>query len=73
MNKGEFEEQIITAVNRCANEQGWANLAEVGAKLREQGIKYGKLSKFLRDYEYLVEMRSDTNRVPPVAYARLLH
>ncbi len=58
-------------VNSCANEQGWANLAELGTYLRQRGLQYGKLSRFLIDYQDVIETRMDTSITPPAVYARL--
>ena len=60
------------AVASCAKFEGWANLAEVGVILKEKGIKYGKLSKFIIKFPVEVEIRIDNERQPPVAYARLI-
>ena len=65
------ETAIVTAVKKCADDTGWANLAEIGAELRVMGIEYGKLSRFFQDYAYLVELRTDTTVLPPVVYAKL--
>ena len=71
MDRAEIEKIIREAVSACANEDGWANLAEIGAHLRKQGVKYGKLSKFFNDFPELVETRMDTEIAPPVAYAKI--
>lgn len=65
-------EFLIEAIKDCAKMDGWANLAEVGVALREKNIKYGKLSKFIRNYSEIVEVKIDDTRQPPVAYARLI-
>jgi len=65
-------EVLIEAIGDCAKTEGWANLAEVGVVLREKGIKYGKLSKFILNFSDIVEIRVDDSRQPPVAYARLI-
>ena len=65
-------EVLIEAIADCAKADGWANLAEVGVVLREKGIKYGKLSKFILNFSEIVETRIDEIRQPPVAYARLI-
>lgn len=72
MTKAEIEDAIREAISNSANEEGWANLAELGVHLRKQGIKYGKLSHFFKDYTHIVETRVDLSIMPPVAYARLL-
>ena len=60
------------AVASCAKFEGWANLAEVGVILKERGINYGKLSKFIVKFPEDVEIKIDNEKQPPVAYARLL-
>ncbi|MCU0445045.1 MAG: OST-HTH/LOTUS domain-containing protein [Microscillaceae bacterium] len=71
MTKIEIEGVVKDAINACADEGGWANLAKIGAFLRKQNVKYGKLSRFFKDYEYLAETRIDTTVTPPAVYARL--
>jgi hypothetical protein len=71
MTNTELENFVKEAINACADEGGWANLAKVGAFLRKQNVKYGKLSRFFKDYEHLVETRIDTTVTPPAVYARL--
>ena len=63
---------LRSAVASCAKVEGWANLAEVGVILKEKGINYGKLSKFIIKFPEEVEIRIDNERQPPVAYARLI-
>ncbi|MBN2682219.1 MAG: OST-HTH/LOTUS domain-containing protein [Bacteroidales bacterium] len=72
MDKQLIENSLIEAVKNCTKENGWANLAEVGAYLRNQGIKYGKLSKFVESYSHLVEYFVDKSIDPPIAYTRLV-
>ncbi|MEN7550298.1 OST-HTH/LOTUS domain-containing protein [Rapidithrix thailandica] len=72
MEKMEYETVIKEAVDHCAKEDGWANLAEVGIYLQNQAVKYGKLSKFLEKYESLVAIRIDENMSPPVKYVKLI-
>ena len=72
MDKSELENIIIEAVNKCADEQGWANLAKMGAFIRKRGVKYGRLSRLLAEHGDIVEMRIDDSIQPPVAYARLI-
>jgi len=72
MEKSELEIVIIEAINKCADENGWANLAKMGAFIRKKGVKYGRLSRLLKEFEYLVEIRIDDNIQPPVAYAKLM-
>ena len=72
MEKSELENIIIEAVNKCADEDGWANLAKMGAFMRKKGAKYGRLSRLLAEYGHIVEIRIDENIQPPVAYAKLV-
>ncbi len=63
---------LMNAIEECAKDEGWANLAEVGVILRSKSIKYSKLSKFILNYSDFVEVRIDEVRQPPVAYARII-
>ena len=72
MDKSELETIIIEAVGKCADENGWANLAKMGAFMRKQGVKYGRLSRLLKEHTDIVEIKIDENIQPPVAYARLV-
>ena len=71
MTRSEFEIILKEGVNSCANAQGWANLAELGTFLRQRGLQYGKLSRFLEDYQNIIETRVDNSITPPAVYARL--
>ena len=71
MNRSEIENILKEGVNSCANELGWANLAELGTYLRQRGLRYGKLSRFLLDYSNTIETRIDDSITPPAVYARL--
>jgi hypothetical protein len=71
MTHSELESILKEGVNGCANEQGWANLAELGTYLRQRGLQYGKLSRFLLDFNDILETRMDTSITPPAVYARL--
>lgn len=71
MEQSEIEAIIIQAVGACVSKEGWVNLAELGTQLRRAGLKYGKLSAFLGQYENLLEMRIDDTVIPPAVYARL--
>ena len=71
MTRTELETILKEGVNSCANETGWANLAELGTYLRQRGLQYSKLSRFLQDYQSIIEMRMDTTITPPAVYARL--
>lgn len=72
MEKSELESIIVEAVNNCADESGWANLAKMGAFMRKKGVKYGRLSRLLKEYVHIVEIKIDENIQPPVAYAKLV-
>lgn len=71
MERSELELIIKDGVNSCANEHGWANLAEIGTFLRLKGIKYGKLSRFLQDFTHIIELRVDESLTPPAVYAKI--
>jgi hypothetical protein len=71
MESSEVISALREAVSSCAKFEGWANLAEVGVILKEKGIMYGKLSKFIIKFPEEVEIRIDNEKQPPVAYARL--
>jgi hypothetical protein len=73
MLKAEIEKVLKETVMSCANEDGWANLAEIGSKLRQKGIHYGKLSRFLQGYSSIVETQIDYSVTPPAVYARLIN
>jgi hypothetical protein len=72
MERSELENIVKDGVNSCANEQGWANLAELGTFLRLKGIKYGKLSRFLLEYSNIIELKVDDSITPPAVYAKLI-
>lgn len=71
MTHSEFEIILKEGVNSCANAEGWANLAELGTYLRQRGLQYGKLSRFLLDYQDIIETQMDNSITPPAVYARL--
>ncbi|MDX2305131.1 MAG: OST-HTH/LOTUS domain-containing protein [Microscillaceae bacterium] len=72
LSHAQIEQTLVEAVKRCADETGWANLAEIGTHLRNAGIQYGKLSKFLNDFSHVVEKKIDTSVTPPVVLAKLI-
>ena len=72
MDKSELENIIIEAVNKCADEEGWANLAKMGAFMRKKGVKYGRLSRLLAEHTGIVEIKIDDSIQPPVAYAKVI-
>ena len=71
MESTEVIDALREAVSSCAKFEGWANLAEVGVILKAKGVMYGKLSKFIVKFPDEVEIRIDSEKQPPVAYARL--
>jgi hypothetical protein len=71
METTEIVSILREAVASCAKFEGWANLAEVGVVLKEKGVNYGKLSKFINRFPEEVETKIDDQKQPPVAYARL--
>jgi hypothetical protein len=72
VERSEIENILKEAVNSCADSEGWANLAEIGAILRHKGIKYGKLSRFFLDYTDIIETRIDDSITPPAVYAKVI-
>ena len=72
MDKSELQSIITEAINKCADEQGWANLAKMGAFMRKKGVKYGRLSRMLAEHTDIVEVKVDDSMQPPVAYAKLI-
>ena len=72
MDKTEIQEILIEAISQNADETGWAHLAKIGAMFRKQGLKYGRLSRMLKDYEDVIEMKIDDSMDPPVAYAKVI-
>lgn len=64
-------EKVKEAITKCANESGWANLADLGPQLKELNVHYKKLSKFLKAFDEILEMKLDESIQPPVMYARL--
>ena len=73
MDKSEIESIIIEAINKCADDEGWANLAKMGAFIRKKGVKYGRLSRLLAEHSDIVEIKVDDSIQPPVAYAKIIN
>ena len=71
MDKSDLHDVLKEAITKCADENGWANLAKMGAYLRRNGVKYGRLSRMLKSYEDLIELKIDDTMQPPVAYAKI--
>jgi hypothetical protein len=72
MDRLEIEDILREAINSCCGSEGWANLAELGAYLRQRGVRYGKLSRFMEDYKHILETRIDDSITPPAVHARLI-
>lgn len=62
---------IRAAIEQNLEQDGWAQLAKVGAILKTKGINYGKLSMFFQGYSDIVEIKSDDSVFPPVTYAKM--
>ncbi len=71
MDKSDLLEILKEAITMCSDETGWANLAKIGALLRRNGVKYGRLSRMLKSFEDTIELKIDDSMQPPVAYAKL--
>lgn len=72
METEEIIEILTEAIEKCAKEDGWANLAEVGVILREKAVSYGKLSLFIARFSGFIETKIDESKQPPVIYARFI-
>jgi len=72
MENSELKGIISEAIDKCADENGWANLAKMGAFMRKKGVKYGRLSRLLAGHTDIVEIKVDDSIQPPVAYARII-
>lgn len=67
---------ISGIIEKKSNEDGWADLALLGAPLIDVGINYKalgylKLKQLLEEYPDHIELKIDTSHKVPVAYARL--
>jgi len=72
MDKSELQELLKEAISKGADDSGWANLAKIGAFLRKRGVKYGRLSRMLKEHSDVIEYKVDDTINPPVAYARII-
>jgi hypothetical protein len=72
MSKADIETALKEVITQCADAQGWANLADLGGKLRAKGVRYKKLSMLMNDHKHLVETRTDRSLEPPVVYAKII-
>ena len=71
MNPEAIEAALIEVITERADEAGWANLAELGAPLRQRGLQYKKLRPFLEEYDHLLIIKVDESLQPPVVYTKL--
>lgn len=67
---------ISVVIEKKSNEDGWADLALLGAPLIDAGINYKalgylKLKQLLEEYPDSIELKIDTSHKVPVSYARL--
>jgi hypothetical protein len=69
----EQEKIIIDAITELIieSENNWVNLAQVGAVIRQNGLKYGKLFPFLKSFANVLEFQENHDLEKPVAYIRL--
>ncbi|GAB4339082.1 MAG: hypothetical protein OHK0038_18090 [Flammeovirgaceae bacterium] len=72
LSKTEVETVLKEVITQCADAQGWANLADIGGKLRARGVRYKKLSILMNEYKHLVETKTDRSLEPPVVYAKII-
>lgn len=70
MDRAETEKNLLEALQVSLNDDGWANLAQIGARLRERQVKYGKLVRFLHSYAHVIDIKIDDSVSPPAVYAR---
>ncbi len=73
LTRAEKQAIIIAAVNACANtdNDNWANLAQVGAAVRQKGLKYGNLKLMLQSFAPILEFDEIYEHHAPVTYVRL--
>ncbi|MCS6832819.1 MAG: hypothetical protein NZ521_04545 [Flammeovirgaceae bacterium] len=71
LSKTEIENILREVISQCADSMGWANLADLGGKLRARGVRYKKLSLLMNEYKHMVETKIDRSLEPPVVYAKL--
>jgi hypothetical protein len=71
--RAEKEEIIVNAITELTRTSptSWANLAQVGALVRKNGLKYGKLFLFLQSFANVLEFQEDYELEKPVAFVRL--
>jgi len=73
LTRAEKQAIIIKSVNACANAENdnWANLAQVGAIIRQNGLKYGKLQPMLQSFAHILAFEQHYEHHAPVTYVRL--
>ena len=73
LSRIEKEKIIVDAITQLTKTSptSWANLAQVGALIRKNGLKYGKLFPFLQSFAHILEFQEDYNLEKPVVYVRL--
>lgn len=73
LSRAEQQMIIIAAVQKYAvnNTNNWANLAQVGAEIRRNGVKYGKLLGFLNSFADVLEFQQNYGHYSPVVEVRL--
>ena len=73
LTRAEKQTIIIESVNACMNadNNNWANLAQVGAAVRQKGLKYGNLKPMLQSFSHILEFDEIYEHHTPVTYVRL--
>lgn len=73
LTRAEKQAIIIESVKVCANAENdnWANLAQVGAAIRQKGLKYGNLKPMLQSFAPVLAFEEHYEHHAPVTYVRL--
>ena len=73
LTRQEKQDIIIEAVQAFAKSDNgnWANLAQVGAAVRQRGLKYGHLKLMLQSFSHILEFDEIYEHHAPVTYVRL--
>ena len=71
MNYLETEAIIKDIITTNTNENGWLSFVVLGISLRKKGISYVKLSRLLRNFGHIIEIKTDNSLQPAVSYVRL--
>jgi hypothetical protein len=71
--RAEKEAIVVNAVTELTRTSptGWANLAQVGALIGKNGLKYSKLFPFLQSFAHVLEFQENYDLEKPVAFVRL--